>query len=92
MAYCPTETERLAVQARLASRLGQSLFQRLFVGFEIAELEGGTLQVWVQSETSANVIERHYPGLLAVIVESVVKRPVKYVNISPPNFRGWQID
>lgn len=81
MSYRPKEAEQMAVQAKLASRLGSREFLSLFADLQILDIKRGTLKVRVGSPVSARIIESIHGGLLAVVVESVVKKPVKSVNV-----------
>jgi hypothetical protein len=84
----PTDVQQLAIQARLSMQVGPKVFDSMFAGMEIAQLSQGELRVLVPSQHCANVIERNYPGTLAVIAESILKRPVKSVTVVPKNVRG----
>lgn len=81
MSYRPKEAEQMAVQAKLASRLGSHQFLTLFADLQVLDIKRGTLEVRVGSPASATVIEAAYGGLLAVIVESVVRKPVRSVSV-----------
>jgi hypothetical protein len=85
----PTDVQQLAIQARLSMQVGPKVFDSMFAGMEIAQLSHGELRVLVPNRHCAKVIERHYPGTLAVIAESILKRPVKSVTVVPKNVRGW---
>ena len=85
----PTDTQQFAIQAKLSMKLGPQVFDTIFVGSEIAGLSNGEMRVLARSEHCADVIERNYLGLLAVIVESILKRPVKFVTVGSKSVRGW---
>ena len=84
----PTDVQQLAIQARLNMQVDPWVFDSMFAGMEIAELSNGELRVLVRSQHCANVIEQNYLGTLAVIAESILKRPVKSVTVVPKNVRG----
>jgi hypothetical protein len=85
----PTDIQQFAIQAKLSMKLGPRVFDSIFVGFEISGLSNGEMRVLARSEYCAEVIENNYLGMLAVIVESVLKRPVKFVTVASKNVRGW---
>jgi hypothetical protein len=87
MTYRPTDVEQFAIQAKLSMRLGSSVYDSLFVGMHIAGVVGGGLQVLVRSDHCAHVIERNYLGILAVITESVLKKPIRSVTVVSRNVR-----
>jgi hypothetical protein len=85
----PTDIQQFAIQAKLSMQLGPEVFDAVFVGIEIAGLSNGEMRVLARSEHCANVIENNYLGMLAVIVESVLKRPVKFATVASKSVRGW---
>jgi hypothetical protein len=85
----PTDIQQFAIQAKLSLRLGARVFDAVFAGIEIAGLSNGEMRVLARSERCANVIEQNYLGILAVIVESILKRPVRFVTVTSKNVRGW---
>jgi hypothetical protein len=88
MTFRPTEVQQLAIQAKLNMRVGSQVYDGVFAGMQIAGVLQGVMQVLVRSEYCANVIEKNYLGTLAVIAESVLKKPVKSVTVVPRNVRG----
>jgi len=89
MTFKPTDVQQLAIQAKLNMRLGSQVYDSVFTGMQIAGVLQGVMQVWVRSEYCANVIEKNYLGTLAVIAESVLKKPVRSVTVVPRNVRDW---
>jgi hypothetical protein len=85
----PTDIQQFAIQAKLSMQLGAEIFDTMFAGIEIAGLSDGEMRVLARSDHCAKVIEKNYLGMLAVIVESVLRRPVKFVTVVPKNVRGW---
>jgi len=83
----PTDVQQFAIHAKLSMQLGSDIFDAVFVGTEIAELSNGEMRVLAQSEHCAGVIEDNYLGVLAVIVESVLKRPVKCATVASRSVR-----
>jgi hypothetical protein len=62
--------------------LGASVYDKLLIGFEVISVRRGILDVHV-SHHSAHIIERTYSLHVAIVVESVLKRAVKSVNLYP---------
>jgi hypothetical protein len=85
----PTDIQQFAIQAKLSMQLGPKVFDSMFAGIEIAGLFNGEMRVLVRSEHCASVIEKNYLGTLAVIAESILKKPVKFVTVVAKNVRGW---
>jgi len=89
MTFKPTDVQQLAIQAKLNMRLGSQVYDSVFTGMQIGGVLQGVMQVWVRSEYCANIIEKNYLGTLAVIAESVLKKPVRSVTVVPRNVRDW---
>jgi hypothetical protein len=85
----PTDVQQFAIQAKLSMQLGPKVFDSMFAGIEIAGLHNGEMKVLVRSEHCANVIEKHYLGTVAVVAESVLKKPVRFVTITSKNVGRW---
>ena len=85
----PTDIQQLAIQAKLSMQLGAQVFDTVFVGIEIASVTNGEMRVLAGSERCADLIEKNYLGMLAVIVESILKRPVKFATVASKSVRGW---
>jgi hypothetical protein len=85
----PTDIQQFAIQAKLSMKLWAEVFDTVFLGTEIAELSHGEMRVLARSEHCAKIIERNYLGMLAVIAESVLKRPVKFATVASRSVRGW---
>jgi hypothetical protein len=85
----PTDIQQFAIQAKLSMQLGAEIFDTMFAGIEIAGLSDGEMRVLVRSERCAKIIEENHLGMLAVIVESILRRPVKFVTVVPKNVGGW---
>jgi hypothetical protein len=78
--FRPTRHEHHAIEAKLNMLLGASLYDKLFMGFEVISIRRGVLDVQVSSH-SADIIQRAYSLHVAIVVESVLKRAVKSVNL-----------
>lgn len=83
----PTDTQQFAIQAKLSMQLGPEVFDTVFVGTEIAAVSNGEMRVLAHSAHCASVIESKYLGMLAVIVESVLKQPIKFATVAAKNVR-----
>jgi hypothetical protein len=81
-AFRPTRHEHHAIEAKLNMLPGASVYDELFIGFEVICVRRGVLDVHVSSH-SADIIQRTYSLHVAIVVESVLKRAVKSVNLCP---------
>jgi hypothetical protein len=88
--YLPTPVEQLAIQARLNFMLGPREYDRLFVNFTCGEIRGMSAQVFARSEYTANQIALHYGAHVAITIESIIRRPIRSVNVLPRNFSNSQ--
>jgi hypothetical protein len=82
--------EQLAIQARLNFMLGPREYDRLFVNFTCAEIRGLSAHVFARSEYCANQIALHYAAHVAIAIESIIRRPIRSVNVLPRNFSNSQ--
>jgi len=82
----PSKAQQQAIEAKLNFLLGAEEFDRLFLGFICGDVDGDVINVFVENENRAAEIEAKYSWHVAVIVESVLKRPVKLVNVLPKDF------
>jgi hypothetical protein len=87
MTFKPTEVEQFAIQAKLNMKVGSEVFDSVFVGMQIVGVFRGGMQVLVRSDHCAHVIERNYLGILAVIAESVLRKPIRSVTVASRNVR-----
>ncbi len=81
----PSKSQQQAIEATLNFMLGADIYNRLFIGLECGRLEIDTVSIFVESEDSAVVIETQYSSHLVLIVESVLKKPIKYVKVFSKN-------
>ena len=79
--YRPSPVEQLAIQARLNFILGLVEYDRLFLNFECREIRDTSVQVFARSEYNANQIAENYPVHVAIAIESIIKRPIRSVNV-----------
>jgi hypothetical protein len=90
--YCPSPVEQLAIQARLNFMLGPRDYDCWFLGFQCATIQGNTARVLVRSQDSAAQVGLHYATHVAIAIESVLKRPIRSVNVLPRRFCGSQTE
>ena len=81
-----SEAENYAVQAKLNLMLGAKEYDSLFLGFECGEFIEDVVHVYTRSEYQAVRIEKRYKPQVAIAVESIIRRPVKRVNVLPRDF------
>ena len=77
----PSLTQQHAIDAKLNFLLGAEVFDHLFIGFVCGPVAEYTVRVFVETEEKAAIIESEYSWHVAVIVESVMRTPVKFVNV-----------
>lgn len=82
-----TPDKQLAIEAKLNFMLGGAAYDAIFPGFQIVALENGTLNIFAPSEWSAGLIENRYSYEIAVAAESVLKRPISFINVLPRELR-----
>jgi hypothetical protein len=79
--FRPTEIERFAIDAKLNLFFGATLYDRVFLGFEVLELVRDELRGWSPSEHYAAVIDVRYSAAVAWIAQTVLNRPVRRVSV-----------
>ena len=79
--FRPTEIEQFAIDAKLNLFFGATLYDRVFLGFEVLELVDGVLRGWSPSEHLAAVIDVRYSAAVAWIAQTVLNRPVRRVSV-----------
>jgi hypothetical protein len=82
----PDSHQQLAIQARLNMLLGAKVYDELFLGFECGVVFDHTAHVYVDNERKAALIEAHYGWHVSVAVESILKLPIKAVQVLPRDF------
>jgi hypothetical protein len=88
--YRLTSIENLAIQARLNFILGAREYDRFFIGFECGHIHGKTAHVFARSEHNAHQIGSRYSTHVAIAIESIIKRPIKEVQVLPKHFSNSQ--
>ena len=73
--FRPTEIEQFAIDAKLNLFFGATLYDQVFLGFEVLELVDGELRGWSPSEHRAAVIDVRYSAAVAWIAQTVLNRP-----------------
>ena len=77
----PTEIQQLAIQAKLNLHLGASVYDWVFLGFEVLEIVDGELRGWAPTEHCAAVIDVRYSSMVARIAENILKQPIRRVSV-----------
>jgi hypothetical protein len=75
--FRPTEVQQLAMQAKLNQSLGRSVYDAVFLGFEVLEIVDDELRGWARSEYCAATIDIHFSRQVARAARAVLKRPVR---------------
>jgi hypothetical protein len=87
----PSKPQQYAIQARLNFMLGAEIYDRLFPGFVCGPVFDDTVSLFVEDEGRASAISAGYSWHVATAVESILGRPVRYVNVLPQHLSGLQI-
>jgi hypothetical protein len=75
--FRPTETEQLAIEAKLNLIFGARVYDSLFLGFEVLEVVGDELRAWASTEHRAAVIDVRYSPRVAWIAQTLFNRPIR---------------
>jgi hypothetical protein len=70
-------------QARMALIVGAKMYDRLFAGIRVDELDGDILFVYAKSERSADEIEDKFSMHISVIASKILDREVNIVMVLP---------
>ena len=81
----PSKAQQHAIEAKLNFALGAETYDRLFLGFVCGGVKNQIVDVFVQNEDTAAIVGTEYSWHVAVVVENVLKQPVKRVNVLPKN-------
>ncbi len=85
VAMLPSKAQQQAIEAKLNFALGAETYDRLFLGFICGDVDNDTVDIFVQNEDTAAIVCTGYSWPVAVVVESVMKKSVKCVNVLPKN-------
>jgi hypothetical protein len=85
VAMLPSKAQQQAIEAKLNFALGAETYDRLFLGFICGDVDNDTVDIFVQNEDTAAIVCAGYSWHVAVVVESVMKKSVKCVNVLPKN-------
>jgi hypothetical protein len=78
-----TDIQNHAIQARVASVVGATVFDRLFAGVRFAELDGQLLYVYAKNENTAADIEDDFSLMIAEIAGKILKQTIAVVVVLP---------
>jgi hypothetical protein len=79
----PSKAQQQAIEAKLNFALGADTYDRLFLGFICGAVENGMVNVFVRNADTAEIVGTEYSWHVAVVVESVLRTPVKRVSVLP---------
>jgi hypothetical protein len=85
VAMLPSKAQQQAIEAKLNFALGAETYDRLFLGFVCGDVDNDAVDVFVRDEDTAAMVCTGYSWHVAVVVESVMKKCVKCVNVLPKN-------
>jgi hypothetical protein len=80
--FKPPKVQQQAIQARLNYVLGADEYDRLFVGFEILQIESGVLTLSVRAACAREVQDK-YSWHIAIVAEALLRRAIRRVHIIP---------
>jgi hypothetical protein len=78
-----TQIQDFAIQARVASVIGATVFDRVFAGIKFAEIDGPLLYVYARDESSAGEIEDDFSLMIADVASRILRREVELVVVLP---------
>ena len=81
----PSKAQQQAIEARLNFALGAETYDRLFLGFICGDVDNDAVDIFVKNEDTAAIVCTGYSWHVAVVVENVMKKTVKRVNVLPKN-------
>ena len=79
----PTLVQHQAIEARISMIVGADEFDRLFLGFEVGEIDGDILFVSARSEHCAAEIEGKYALHISIVATQVLNREINFVTVLP---------
>jgi hypothetical protein len=78
-----TLTQDYAIQARVAAVLGAIVFDRVFTGARVAEIDGPLLYVYARDEQTAAEIEDDFALLILDAASGILEHEVELVVVLP---------
>lgn len=81
----PSDTQQLAIQARLNMALGAHIYDELFGGFECGLIFEDTAIVSVSNPVAATIIEAQYNRQVASAIQMTMSLPINAVKVYSGN-------
>jgi hypothetical protein len=78
-----TNTQSLAITARMAELVGAETFDRLFAGVEFRETDGDILFAYAQGEERADEMEDEFGFFISLIATDILRRDIELVMVLP---------
>jgi hypothetical protein len=78
-----TNTESLAITARMAAVVGAETFDRLFAGVEFREIDGDILFAYAQDEERAAEMEDDFALHISIVAADILKLDIGIVMVLP---------
>ena len=78
-----TNTQSLAITARMAELVGAKTFDRLFAGVEFRETDGDILFAYAQGNERADEMEDTFALCISIIASDILKRDIEVVMVLP---------
>ena len=83
-----TNTQSLAITARMAELVGAETFDRLFAGVEFRETDGDILFAYAQGNERADEMEDDFGLSISIIASDILKRDIEVVMVLPRGPKG----
>ena len=78
-----TNTQSLAITARMAELVGADTFDRLFAGVEFRETDGDILFAYAQGGERAYEMEDDFGFFISIVATDILKRDIEVVMVLP---------
>src|SRR5215211_3403613 len=79
--FRPSQAEQFSFEAKLNRFFGASIYDQLFLGFEVVEVVEDKLHAWSPSEHCAAVIDIKLGARVAWVAQGVFNRPIRQVSV-----------
>jgi hypothetical protein len=78
-----TNTQSLAITARMAELVGAETFDRLFAGVEFRETDGDILFAYAQGDERADEMEEDFGLYISIVATDILQRDIEVVMVLP---------
>lgn len=78
-----TNTQSMAITARMAELVGAETFDRLFAGVEFRQTDGNILFAYARGDERADEIEEDVGLYISIIASDILRRDIGVVMVLP---------